>query len=73
MTKIDIIRAWKDPEYRDGLTSAPAHPAGVIELPDEALNESGGAQVMETETGWSFGCCDSVTLDPVSGACFWYC
>jgi mersacidin/lichenicidin family type 2 lantibiotic len=34
---IDVVRAWKDPEYRDSLTAEeraqlPPHPAGLIEL-----------------------------------------
>jgi mersacidin/lichenicidin family type 2 lantibiotic len=70
MTKTHIIRAWKDPEYREALVDAPRHPSGVIELPDDMLTQVGG---MDTETLWSFGCCDSVTLDPVSGACPWAC
>ncbi len=42
MSKVDIVRAWKDEEYRVGLTEAerallPAHPAGLIELDDEEM------------------------------------
>jgi mersacidin/lichenicidin family type 2 lantibiotic len=42
MSSVDIIRAWKDEEYRLGLTEAqrallPAHPAGLIELDDEQM------------------------------------
>lgn len=42
MAKIDIIRAWKDPEYRASLTEAerasvPANPAGLIELDDKEM------------------------------------
>ncbi|MED7929209.1 mersacidin/lichenicidin family type 2 lantibiotic [Nonomuraea bangladeshensis] len=70
MTNTNIIRAWKDPNYRATLTDAPLHPSGIIELPDDMLMQSGG---IESETLWSFGCCDSVTMDPVSGACVWYC
>ncbi|MBN6033674.1 mersacidin/lichenicidin family type 2 lantibiotic [Amycolatopsis sp. 195334CR] len=41
-----LVRAWKDPEYREGLPTAPAHPAGVadpqrLELHD--LGFAGGA------------------------------
>jgi mersacidin/lichenicidin family type 2 lantibiotic len=49
MSKLDIIRAWKDQAYRNSLTAAeraslPANPAGVSEL-DHAAMESvnGGA------------------------------
>lgn len=38
MSNLDIVRAWKDPEYRSTLNSAPAHPAGQIELADAGLN-----------------------------------
>ena len=39
MTHLDIIRAWKDEEYRLSLSEAerallPANPAGLIELTD---------------------------------------
>jgi mersacidin/lichenicidin family type 2 lantibiotic len=39
MSNLDIIRAWKDPDYRRGLTDhqlaqMPAHPAGSIEFQD---------------------------------------
>jgi mersacidin/lichenicidin family type 2 lantibiotic len=42
MSKLDIIRAWKDPDYRLSLTDSdraklPAHPAGLIELSDVDL------------------------------------
>jgi mersacidin/lichenicidin family type 2 lantibiotic len=39
---IDIVRAWKDAEYRESLSSeelalVPAHPAGEVELAEEDL------------------------------------
>lgn len=39
---MDIIRAWKDPEYRESLSelefaALPEHPAGMIELSDADL------------------------------------
>jgi len=49
MTKKDIIRAWKDAEYRASLSEAeramlPDHPAGLIELTDsEMAMVAGGA------------------------------
>ena len=47
MTKLDVIRAWRDKEYRESLNeqelaTLPAHPAGLIELPDEVLNSAAG-------------------------------
>jgi mersacidin/lichenicidin family type 2 lantibiotic len=43
MTPSDIIRAWKDPNYRAGLSATqraqlPAHPTGAIELPEPTLH-----------------------------------
>ncbi len=42
MNRVDIVRAWKDPVYRAGLTAEeradlPGHPAGIMELEDELL------------------------------------
>ena len=39
MSALNIIRAWKDPDYRRGLTAEqraqlPAHPSGAIEFRD---------------------------------------
>ena len=47
MKKLDIIRAWKNPVYRDSLSaeelaSFPAHPAGLAELTDEELKKASG-------------------------------
>ena len=62
MSKIDIIRAWKDERYRMSLTEAeraqlPPNPAGSLELTDlEMATVSGGT----TESVTSFGCCLTV-------------
>jgi mersacidin/lichenicidin family type 2 lantibiotic len=48
MSHEDIIRAWKDEEYRNSLSEEqraqlPENPAGMIELSDEAMqNVAGG-------------------------------
>lgn len=47
MSNVDIIRAWKDEEYRSSLTEAqrsqlPENPAGAIELTDEELSSVHG-------------------------------
>ena len=44
MNKIDVIRAWRDPEYRATLSAdeLPAHPAGLVELSDEELERAAG-------------------------------
>jgi mersacidin/lichenicidin family type 2 lantibiotic len=52
MTQQQIIRAWKDPEYRASLSAAelraiPAHPAGLVEMSDGELMEvSGGTTLL---------------------------
>ena len=38
MSNLDIIRAWKDPEFRATLASIPAHPAGEIDLAGAGLD-----------------------------------
>ena len=50
MTKKDIIRSWKDAEYRISLSETeraklPEHPAGLIDLTDvELATVAGGGQ-----------------------------
>lgn len=44
MKSIDIVRAWKDEDYRDSLSAEerariPANPAGVIELGEADLDK----------------------------------
>jgi len=47
MSTPDVIRSWKDEEYRGSLSHEqramlPDHPAGIIELSDEELDVAGG-------------------------------
>jgi len=49
MSNVDIIRAWKDPEYRRSLSKAelanvPTNPAGTIELKDTELDIVAGGK-----------------------------
>jgi mersacidin/lichenicidin family type 2 lantibiotic len=44
---MDIIRAWKDAEYRNSLSEAeraalPPNPAGIVELPDDDMHIARG-------------------------------
>ncbi|GCE45972.1 mersacidin/lichenicidin family type 2 lantibiotic [Thermosporothrix hazakensis] len=54
----DIIRAWKDTEYRESLTpeqlaSLPASPiGGVRELAEEELHEVSGGTIFIGVGGW---------------------
>ena len=50
MAHLDIIRAWKDEEYRLSLSEAerallPAHPAGLMELTDAQLDVIEGGSI----------------------------
>jgi mersacidin/lichenicidin family type 2 lantibiotic len=65
---VDIVRAWKDPLYRAGLTPeeqalVPAHPAGIVEISDDQMRNASGAIVTTARTctansflGWK-SCC----------------
>ena len=53
MTALDIIRAWKDEEYRLSLSDElqallPEHPAGLIELEDADLGAAAGGLPPDT-------------------------
>jgi mersacidin/lichenicidin family type 2 lantibiotic len=55
LRKIDIIRAWRDPEYRntlsaDELLHLPSHPAGLVELSDEELGRASGMYAAPSTT-----------------------
>ena len=56
MAILDIIRAWKDEEYRLSLSEEqrallPEHPAGLIELTDLELGAvAGGALPLTAQT-----------------------
>jgi len=56
MSNKNIIRAWKDPVYRNGLSEAeraalPANPAGSIELSDADLGKVSGGHVLPQTYG----------------------
>jgi mersacidin/lichenicidin family type 2 lantibiotic len=62
MSYLDIIRAWKDEEYRLSLSEEqravlPEHPAGLMELVDAELDDVVGAGgTCTTKDSW-FHCC----------------
>jgi mersacidin/lichenicidin family type 2 lantibiotic len=76
MSRRDIIRAWKDPEYRDRLSAAqrallPDNPAGLVELSDTDLDAAaGGAPV---SVGWpcprTYYCSSHCPLPPTHNPC----
>ncbi|MEQ9671509.1 MAG: mersacidin/lichenicidin family type 2 lantibiotic [Coleofasciculus sp. G2-EDA-02] len=71
MSNLDIIRAWKDEEYRNSLSEEqraqlPENPAGMVELSDEAMQNIGGGGFLSI-----FGCGKKGgnTSNPVLGIC----
>ncbi|APU13953.1 MULTISPECIES: mersacidin/lichenicidin family type 2 lantibiotic [Actinoalloteichus] len=55
---MDIVRSWKDPEFRASFPSA-AHPAGPAELTPLELGDASQAAGGRTENLATFGCCFS--------------
>ncbi|MGL5860726.1 MAG: mersacidin/lichenicidin family type 2 lantibiotic [Phycicoccus sp.] len=53
---IDIVKSWKDSEYRRGLAQAPDHPSGngLSSLTDAELTDISGAG---TGVLGTLGCC----------------
>jgi mersacidin/lichenicidin family type 2 lantibiotic len=52
MANLDIVRSWKDPRYRRGLSAQqlqtlPEHPAGPAMLTDQELKVAGGLMLDE--------------------------
>lgn len=61
MSQPDIIRAWKDAEYRrslspEELAALPEHPAGFVALTDEEL-ESVSAGNLNHTVAATYSCC----------------
>jgi len=56
MSRQDIVRAWKDEEYFNGLSESersllPQNPAGVIELKDQDLCQAEGGTTISLTIG----------------------
>ena len=84
MTKEQIIRAWKDEEYRAGLDPEefallPEHPAGVVELSEHELQQVPGAAAESFSTlacfcpgdiiSWLLGCTISTSNPTLDYGC----
>src|SRR4026208_825789 len=79
MTKLDVVRGWKDEDYRSSLSEAerrmlPGNPAGLIEISDSELGAVGGGEAAGPYPGLysCFGNCPSQFLQVCSadlGAC----
>ena len=63
MSREDTIRAWKDEDFRAGLSDAQRsqlleHPAGPLELSNDDLDlVAGGKTIGGSCEIWTFGCC----------------
>ena len=60
MRKIDVVRAWKDEQYRLSLTEEersqlPSHPVGTMDLSDADLMSVFGG--LEVDPGGGCTCC----------------
>ncbi|HVF56054.1 MAG TPA: mersacidin/lichenicidin family type 2 lantibiotic [Pyrinomonadaceae bacterium] len=65
MNREQIIRAWKDEDFRESLNEAqrsllPVHPSGLIDLSDVELNSVAGGTITTT----------IITIDTCSFSCF---
>ncbi|MBE9166110.1 mersacidin/lichenicidin family type 2 lantibiotic [Pleurocapsales cyanobacterium LEGE 06147] len=75
MSNEDIIRAWKDEEYRNSLSEEqlkllPDNPAGIAELSDEVLQTVVGGMRPRDGGGGGTGCGtggNCTKCDPCSG------
>jgi len=65
LSRIDAIRAWKDPKFRNTLSEAelkdiPTHPAGVVDLSETQFAQVLGASnvgILQTGACHTVGCC----------------
>ena len=70
MSQQHIIRAWKDPEYRQSLNAAeqallPPHPAGHMELTDADLDHVAGGRInLNNPPTVLIRVCQILSLDP---------
>lgn len=67
MSKLDIVRAWKDEEYFDRLSDSersllPENPAGIVELKDQDLVQAEGG----TTISLTIGCFSLFTICTIS-------
>jgi mersacidin/lichenicidin family type 2 lantibiotic len=67
MPKMDVVRAWKDAEYRASLSEAeraslPENPVGTIEIAESELEHVAGGYEQEDCKTLCGGSCDVFTL-----------
>lgn len=69
MSKLDIVRAWKDEEYCESLSDAeksrvPTNPAGLIELTEHDMGHVGGGTI-----SYTLGCDSFITICSLDTLC----
>jgi mersacidin/lichenicidin family type 2 lantibiotic len=69
MSRLNIIRAWKDEAYRMSLSAAerallPDNPAGAIELADPELGQAAGGAVRNARPKYTDFCSKVATCQP---------
>jgi mersacidin/lichenicidin family type 2 lantibiotic len=69
MKKVDVIRAWRDAEYRNSLpedvrSSLPEHPVGFADVNDDLLRGVSGAATLRFCTTVSASCVPPGTQCP---------
>jgi mersacidin/lichenicidin family type 2 lantibiotic len=76
MDNEQIIRAWKDEEYRSALGETesallPENPAGIVDISDESLGKVGGYTVTIQCTGNTWGeiCTEFYASLALGGTC----
>ena len=71
MSQVNVVRAWKDEEYRQSLTEAeraalPENPAGLLDLAESDLQQAEGGYVYVCTalcyTGYLYGVGRTVSL-----------
>jgi mersacidin/lichenicidin family type 2 lantibiotic len=72
MSNRNIIRAWKDPGYRNSLTEVqraalPPNPAGAIEIPERELGRVAGGLLPRTYN--PIACTEMCSLNHTGSLC----
>ncbi|HET9228978.1 MAG TPA: mersacidin/lichenicidin family type 2 lantibiotic [Thermoanaerobaculia bacterium] len=63
--KLDVVRAWRDEEYRNSLSAEeraalPENPAGIATISDETLRSISGGCCLSNNDGCSRPACSCV-------------
>jgi mersacidin/lichenicidin family type 2 lantibiotic len=61
VSQLNVIRAWKDEEYRNSLSAAeraalPDNPAGLLETTEAELDRAVGGWILQTQVCTAIGC-----------------